>query len=394
MFWGSNVKVFSQEVRLSSVNLDRLTWVAGAYYSHQRIDETFITDFSDSLGFFTNTSYRQKADSISGFGQADYKVTDKLKLVLGGRYEHEKRELRDFSTRIIIPAAGVDTPTFLDGDRDQRLDKWSGKAEIDYQLRPAVLLYASASRGVKSGGFTAYNSPSSQGINAFKPETLYAYEAGFKADLTRKIRLNASGFYYDYRNQQVLGLLVDPAVGAVGKINNAPKSHIFGGEAELQYAPTSRLRLTQSLGYKNGKYLRYSDIDGASVRQDPVTGIYSGTFVSFRGRHLPFAEWSYQGSGSYTLPVGERYQLIAEGNYSYRDSTPNFLGPAFTIKRFWLADANLTFSPVNGAWSVGVYGRNIFGERYDLTRNYFLPDARVAQPGRPSSYGLRLGFNL
>lgn len=392
-FWGSKVDVFSQELRLSSVGTDRLTWVAGAYYSHQKIDETFITDFSDSLGFFTDTSYRQKADSISGFGQAEYKLDDKLKIIVGGRFEHEKRELRDFATQILIPAIGYSAPTFTGGDRDQKLDKWSGKAGLEYQLAPRILLYANASRGIKSGGFTVYNSPSAQEINAFKPETLYAYETGFKADLTRQVRLNASTFYYDYRNQQVLGLIVDPAVGAVGKINNAPRSRIFGGEAELEFAPTSRLRLTQSIGYKNGKYLRYSDVDGGTVVKDPVTGIYSASFVSFKGRHLPFANWSYQGSGSYTLPLGD-YQLVAEGNYSYRDSTPSFLGEAFTVRRFWLANANLTFSPQQGRWSVGVYGRNIFGEKYDLTRNYFLPNARIASPGRPASYGVRLGFNL
>ncbi len=389
-FWGSRIGVFSQELRLSSVAAGRLAWAAGAYYSRQTIGETFITDFTDSLGFFTDTSYRQKAHSISGFGQVEYKLTDRLTLIAGGRYEDEKRILRGFATRIILPTASF--PTFTGGDRDQKLDTWSGKAGVEYQLQPQLLLYASASRGVKSGGFTVYNSPSAREINAFDPETLYAYEAGFKAGIARGVRLNASGFYYDYRNQQVLGLIVDPAVGAVGKINNAPRSRIFGGEVEVELAPTSRLRITQSLGYKNGEYLRYDDVDASTVRL--VNGAYVADTVSFRGRHLPFAEWSYQGSGSYTLPLGGDYQLLAEGDYSYRDSTPNFLGPAFTIKRFWLANANLTFGPRDGAWSVGLYGRNIFGERYDLTRNYFLPAARIASPGRPASYGVRLGFSL
>ncbi len=392
-FWGSKVSVFSQELRLSSIGTGSFSWVAGAYYSHQKIDETFITDFTDSLGFFTDTSYRQKANSISGFGQAEYKLTDQLKLIAGVRYEHEKRELRGFATRIIIPPA-VDFPTFGDGNRDQKLDKWSGKVGLEYQVERHVLLYANASKGVKSGGFTVYNSPNAGQINAFKPETLYAYEAGFKSDLTRQLRLNGSVFYYDYRNQQVLGAIIDPDVGGIGRITNAPKSKIYGGELELEFAPTPRILFTQSLGYKKGEYVRYSDVDLTSVVQDPVTLQYSANFINFKGKQLPFANWSYQGSGSYTLPIGEDYQLLAEGNYSYRDSTPNFLGPVFTVKRFWLANANLTFSPKNGPWSIGVYGRNILGEKYDLTRNYFLPNAKVASPGRPSSYGVRLGLNF
>ncbi len=391
-FWGSKVGVFSQELRLSSLGTDKFTWVAGAYYSHQTLTETFITDFTDSLGFFTDTSYRQKANSISGFGQAEYKVTDQLTLIAGGRYEHEKRALRDFSTQIIIPPT-VDFPTFGDGNRDQKLNKWSGKVGLEYQVDRRVLLYANASKGVKSGGFTVYNSPNAGQIDAFKPETLYAYEVGFKSDPARQLRFNGSAFYYDYRDQQVLGAIIDPDVGAIGRITNAPKSKIYGGEIELDFAPTSRLRITQSLGYKKGEYVRYSDVDLTSVAKDPATGLYAASFIDFKGRQLPFANWSYQGSGSYTLPIGD-YQLVAEGNYSYRDTTPNFLGPAFTVGRFWLANANLTFSPQNGNWSVGVYGRNILGEKYDLTRNYFLPNAKIAAPGRPASYGVRLGFNF
>lgn len=390
-YWGSRVRVFSQELRLSSLGKAPLSWIAGAYYSNQKIDETFITDFSDSLGFFTNTSYRQTAESISGFGQAEYAVTDKLTLLLGGRYEDEKRELRGFSTQIIVPPAAPFS-TFTDGNRDQRLSKWSGKAGVEYKLSPSVLLYANASRGVKSGGFTAYNSPSSRQINAFKPEILYAYEVGAKTDVARQLRLNASAFYYDYRDQQVLGIIVDPAVGAVGKINNAAKSKIYGGEIEVELAPVPRFRVTQSIGFKRGEYVDYTDIDPTTARQ--VNGVYVADTVSFDGRELPFAKWSYQGSASYTFPLGADYGLEAQANYSFRDDLPSFLGPKYTLNETWLFNGTLTFAPNDGNWSIGVYGRNIFGEKYDLTRNYFLPNASIAAPGRPASYGVRASLHF
>ena len=391
-FWGSKVNVFSQELRLSSIGQGPLTWVAGAYYSDQKITENFVTDFSDSLGFFTDTSYRQRARSISGFGQAEYALSDRFKVILGGRYEHEKRKLRDFSTAIIIPALGVNNPTFTDGNRNQTLSKWSGKAGVEFRLTPEILLYANASRGIKSGGFTTYNSPQAAQINAFKPETLYAYEAGIKADIARTVRINASGFYYDYRNQQVLGVVVDQDVGAVGRITNAPKSKIYGGEVEVELAPAPRFRITQSVGFKNGEYVRYDDIDPTSVRQ--VNGVYVADTISLAGQKLPFANWSYQGSASYTLPVGENYGIEAQVNYSYRDRLPSFLGPKYTLAETWLANATLTLRPNSEKWSIGVYGRNIFGEKYDLTRNYFLPNASIASPGRPSSYGVRVGFDI
>jgi iron complex outermembrane receptor protein len=137
-FWHSRVSVFSQEVRLAPIHADRLTWVAGAYYSWQKIDELFRTDFTQSLGFITDTSYTQRAKSISGFGQAEYKLTDKLSLIGGLRYEHERRTLRDFATAI------GGTPTFTDGNRNQNLSEVTGKVGVEYHLTPAVLLYANA----------------------------------------------------------------------------------------------------------------------------------------------------------------------------------------------------------------------------------------------------------
>jgi outer membrane receptor protein involved in Fe transport len=390
-FWHSRVQVFSQEVRLAPVHADRLNWVVGGYYSWQKLQELFATDFTQSLGFFTDTSYTQRAQSISGFGQAEYKLTDKWTVIGGIRYEHERRTLRDFATDIVIPPA-YDQPTFTDGDRNQSTNKATGKVEVEYHLTPTTLLYTSASKGVKSGGFTTYNSPQADQIDSFKPETLYAYEVGFKTELARRLTLNGAGFYYDYHNQQVLGVVVDPQNGAIGRITNAPRSRIYGGELELAYTPFAGLKLTQSLGYKGGQYVRYTDIDSTSVHKD-ANGVYVGTGENFAGKRLPFTHWSYQGSADYTVPVGD-YAIEAQADYSYRDAQPSFLGPVFKVKGYWLANATLTFKPQEGNWYIGVYGRNLFNQHYDLVRNYFLPNADIAQPGRPVTYGVRLGFHI
>ncbi|WP_034158144.1 TonB-dependent receptor [Sphingomonas sp. ERG5] len=388
VFWGSKIDVFSQELRLSSLGDTRLGWVGGVYYSHQKLGEQFLTDFSQSLGFVTDTSYRQTADSISGFGQLNFKLTDVVSLVGGLRYEHETRKLRDFRTAI------NGTPTFTNGNRDATLDEVSGKAGIEIRPASGLLLYANASRGVKSGGFTVYNSPNANQIDAFKPEILYAYEVGFKADVARSVRINGSAFYYDYRDQQVLGVVINPQRGAIGRIVNAPKSEIYGGELEVEIVPVPRLHFTQSIGYKFGRYRDFFDVDAASVHVDPGSGLYVGNTIDKSGQRLPIANWSYQGSISYAFPIGDRYSLETQADYSFRDNLPSFLGSTFDLPDRWLANATITFRPNNGNWWVGAYGRNIFGEKYDLTRNYFLPNAKVAAPGRPASFGGRVGFNF
>jgi outer membrane receptor protein involved in Fe transport len=384
-FWGSDVDIYSQEVRLASKDPGPFNWVAGAYYSHQTLDESFLTDFTQSLGFITDTSYRQKVESLSGFGQVEYSLTPRLKAILGARYEHEERDLENFATKI----GGA--PLFTNGDRHTSLNEWSGKAGVEFQADDNVLLYANVSRGVKSGGFTVYNSPNADQINAFKPEVVWAYEAGFKGDLARNVRLNGSVFYYDYRDQQVLGVVINPTNGAIGRITNAPKSEIFGGELELQWTPFHGLQITQTAGFKKGYYKTFDDVDASTAVRNPVTGIWTAQTIDKSGQRLNFPRLSYGGTVSYTWAVGN-FDVQAATDYAYRDTATSFLGAEYTVDSYWLANANLTIQPKDGPWSLGLWGRNIFNEKYDVTRNYFLPSAKIGAAGRPATYGVRAGY--
>ena len=98
---------------------------------------------------------------------------------------------------------------------------------------------------------------------------------------------------------------------------------------------------------------------------------------------------------SYTWNIGA-YSLTAESNYSFHDTYSQFflLGSNdFTIPKYWLANANLSFSPASGApWTVTLWGRNIFDKPYDTTRNFFLPSSEVAAAGEPTTVGIRLTY--
>jgi iron complex outermembrane receptor protein len=65
----------------------------------------------------------------------------------------------------------------------------------------------------------------------------------------------------------------------------------------------------------------------------------------------------------------------------------------FTIPKYWLANANLSLSPASGGpWTVTLWGRNIFDKAYDVTRNFFLPSAEVAEAGEPTTVGIRVSY--
>lgn len=383
-FFGSNADVFSQELRLASTSGKVFNWVTGLYYSRENLKENFLSDFSNSLGLpIVKTSYSQNAETFALFGQADYKLTDRLKVVGGLRHENEDRQLRNYSTATVTGISFIPTT-----NKSTSFSEVTGKLGLEYQLQPSTLLYTSVSRGVKSGGFTAYNTTNVLQLEPFKPEELWAYEAGFKSDLTRTLRLNGAGFYYDYRKQQVLSAVWDPTYGPIGRIVNAPKSEIWGGELELLWEPVSGLKVSQYLGYKEGKY---KDFRGLDVAASTAAG--APVYVDYAGKELNFPKLSYGGLLSYAWNA-DGYKLRAETDYSYRDKYNSWLGKTYDLKSYWLVNARLVLAPNTHKenWSVTLYGRNILNEKYDQTRNFFLPGNNVAQAGLPATYGVQLSF--
>lgn len=377
-FFGSDVDVLSQELRLASDNDSNLTWVAGFYYSKQDLNERYFSDFIDIYGTYAQVTYDQKVASWSLFGQAEYAFTNQLKAILGLRYEEETRELEGFGSAFggstALPPTTVDT----------KMTPLTGKAALEFKPTDNLLLYGSISRGAKSGGFTTYNTGNRSGIEPFDPEILWAYEVGFKADPSRAVQVNGAAYYYDYNGQQVLSAVCG-ANGPVGRFTNAD-SKIYGAELEGVFRPAAGLRISQSLSYKKGEYTDFLDLDIGKCRQTPRVTAY----IDKSGEEIPFPAISYAGSISYDWTVSG-FAVTAEANYSYRDEYPSWLGVKYDVPDYWLANASVTVGPENANWSVTFWARNLFDQEYDLTRNFFT-SADIAQPGRPRTIGARLSL--
>ncbi|MCJ2184248.1 TonB-dependent receptor [Novosphingobium sp. 1949] len=379
-YFRSIVKVFAEEVQLRNSNPGPLTWVAGLYYSKQNLDEQYFSDFIDLYGTYARVTYAQKVESISGYGQAEYQIAPRLKATAGLRYEYEKRTLDGFGSAFggatALPPTTVDTS----------MKPLTGKVELQYEPSRDLMLYVSASKGVKSGGFTTYNTGSESGISPFAPEKLYAYEAGFKSEPFPWMRFNASAYYYDYRDQQVLSAIWSTTTNsAVGHFVNAPKSRVLGGEVELDLEPVKGLTINQYLGYTEGKYIEFYDLDVAASR-----AALAAVYTDKSHQAIPFPKLTWGGSVAYEVPAGD-YVVTPSASFSYRSKYPSWLGSTYDIGAYFVVNANLTLAPKDERWSVSVWGRNIFNEAYDLTRNFFT-SADIAQPARPVSYGVRFGI--
>ena len=376
-YFRSYLNVISEEARIASTGSGPLSWVGGVFYSDQRLYENFYSDLNDTYGGIALTNYQQNANSFGEFGQINYRFNDALKATLGAREDHETRELVNLSTGFIEPVV----PFTMGINHSITSNLPSGKFEVDYTPAAGTMFYESVSRGVKSGGFTAHNTTIAPEADPFEPEKLTAYEIGVKSDVTRTVRANAAVFYYRYIDQQILGKVLDEVSHSyIGKFVNAD-ARISGGEIELELRPFGGLSLAQYAGFAEGYYT------SQLLNSDTPP-------VNYDGRPESFPKWSYGGDASYVWNLGG-YELTAESNYSFHDTYSQFylLGSsAFTVPKYWLANANLSLAPAGGPWTVALWGRNIFNKDYDVTRNFFLPGTNVAQAGAPATFGVRFSY--
>ena len=157
---------------------------------------------------------------------------------------------------------------------------------------------------VKSGGFTAHNTTNAAAADPFEPEKLTAFEIGVKADIGRTLRFDAATFYYRYKDQQILGKVLDPISGSyIGRFVNAD-SRISGAEAELEWRPLAGVTVSQYVGYAEGYYTRALLDSGGN---------------DYDGRPESFPKWTYGGDLAYAWPLGD-YELTAESNHSFHDT--------------------------------------------------------------------------
>jgi len=390
VFFNTRANVLANELRLTSPSGRKLTWVGGIYYANQYLEDLYATGVSDLFGFDRRVQYSQTVNTISGFGQLNYKLTDRLTLIGGLRVEHESRDLDNF-TAFSLTNGIVTNPANTLAHRSTAFTEPTGKVEIDFNAMRNDMIYASISRGIKSGGFTAYNSNVVQvATEPFKPEKLWAYEIGNKFELpAARLRLNVSAFYYDYRDEQIQSAVVNPQTGLVGQIVNAPSSHLFGGEFDASWSPFRHLTLTQSVGWATGRFDSFSSVTSA-VR---VNGVYVGLLQNRNGETLPAPKLTMNGSASYSWELG-RYRLLTGIDYSFRSTYHSLFGTLYDVAGYTLVDANVTFSPVTNRWSISAFGQNILDKHYDVTRNFFEAGIPIALAGEPATWGVRASVNF
>jgi iron complex outermembrane recepter protein len=362
----SQTRSVSEELRVAGA-LDRFRWVAGAYYLNINADipttgiwlpvdgntPTILAANLEGFQFLDHYDLATKSSSL--FGQVEFDLTDRLTVISGVRLTREKKDF-DYRSDIFVQTSPDNPRVFQKGmliapvrsyESDSSKTLVTARAELDYKPWQHVLLYGSFNRGVKAGGFNAPFAGGSVISDAnipYKPEVLNAYEAGFKATMWGgAAQLNASAFYYDYRDYQAYQF-----IGLTSEVtNNNAKYH--GADLEFNVTPLHGLLLQL-----NGSYLHTIIYDVVSF------GLVGNKQASFAPRMqssgLARYEWPLFGGMA-------SVQATFSHSSSMYYSLTNF--DDMRAEPHTLFDGRMGYLLPNQSTQLSVFVDNITNKRYD-----------------------------
>ncbi len=370
---------FSQEVRLSGGVADgMLEYTVGGYYLHRsaeyRPHQVFIYQ---SASYDYRNDDRIKNDSIAGFANLAWHVSDAFNVIGGLRYTHEDKSfaLRRYTVDgDVVP--GYEQLNMITSE--YKKGTWDWSISGDYKITPDVMAYASVATGYRSGGNTPRPFAPDQAL-PFGPESITNYEIGLKNTLfDRKLRLNLAAFFSELKDIQFT-LLSCPEISTFptcAVVSNAGDGEVKGVEGELTFEPVDNFLIDASASYLDFKYTRVNPLAGTQIVR-----AYS-------------PEWKWSIGAQYEVDLGGAGSLTPRVDMSYTDEVYSSGTPRATarIAPYTLTNARLTWSSPDRDWDVALEVTNVTDKVYytsnaDLS---FIPVIGFAwnAPGRPREWAV------
>lgn len=351
----SETDQYSQELQLLSSFDGPWNFIVGLYYFDAEDFLSINADFG--IPFISESN--QDTESKAVFGEVYYDISDKLRATAGLRWTEDEKSFDSFNN--FNPAGIANGGTF---------ENLTPKVGLDYQFNENVFGYISISKGFKSGGFDIFGTGSS-----FDEEEVWAYEVGLKNTLLdNKLRLNLSGFYYDYSDLQVTQFPGD----GTQFISNAATAEIYGLEVDFELIANAWLSVDGGLSILDAEY---TDFVTADVL-DPA-----GPLVNLSGNQLIRApELSANIGVSFDLPLNDRFSSVLRIENAYVDDyyfTAFNRSPALQ-KSYSQTNAFLTFEAQDQSWKLSLFGKNLGDE--DIRSSAFEQPA-VGGYLAPRTYG-------
>lgn len=373
---------FYQELRLASRG-DAATatrrWVAGLTYTHDdyRMDSYYVSPFFVSTNGWRENRYKTGSQAI--FGELTQRLGERWEATAGLRYTHERK--RYSSTFTSNGFAGT-VPTHTQ-DGTLNFDLLTGRLALNYALSDDAVLYASAARGAKSGGFPNFtnNAPTGGRDEPYRESRSWSYEVGSKTSLLGgRAQLNAALFYNEVEDENLMAL--DSASFMFVPKPIGTRSH--GGELELGW------RLSRSLQLNASAALTRSRISEVSEEVAAFSGARHGNRVPGVAKYQYALSVDYRdGAGWLGLPQAA---LSASLAYQYVGRRAADVANHFDLAAYGLVNARAALEFDD--WEVYLFGENLGDKRPEYLGIYYGADAHTVTVGhgRVIGVGTRIRF--
>jgi outer membrane receptor protein involved in Fe transport len=382
-----------EELRFSSSDpSQRLTWVAGLYYSNQNthIQYHIAGDYDPvDMAFYGLTSRQrysipnptgnvsfldaQLVDTeLAGFGEANFAVTSKLKLTAGVRVSQVGLKFEQANWGQLSARPNPSAPfAFVQGEtKDTPV---TPKFGIQYQLTPNNMVYFNAAEGFRAGGVNVPLNPQvcSAGLALFGltvndipasygPDTVWSYEAGGKFRLLdNRLQLNVAAFQIDWSKIQV----TTSAQGCGQNWNqNGGTATSRGFDLQTEFRPTPNWSFNAQAGYTDAYYTE------AVLGPKPTTAGVAQAVTFNKGDPLGVPMWQMAVGARYdhdimNLPSYLRVDYQFQGAYNTGSSygTGNYV--PFSRSYPENDQVNIRAGVVWKNWDINAYANNLLGSR-------------------------------
>ncbi|HVW67330.1 MAG TPA: TonB-dependent receptor [Steroidobacteraceae bacterium] len=394
---------FSEEIRIASTGDGHLSWIAGAFYSHEVSayysygGATSLCSISTGgcaanpagITFFANNPYTE--NQYAGYGELTYKFSD-FTATVGGRYFTYHSEDQVY-TNGIFAATGNATP--VTGRTPGSSSGFTPKFNLSYKPDRDTTLYANIAEGFRNGGINIpipQNGPASClpylqaiGFNAepqtYAPDKVWSYELGEKSQLLGgRLTMNGDIYYNRWTNiqQQIpLGCSYEIEV-------NAGTAQTYGPELELA------LKLTDELTFElSGTYTK-ADINKPNPTFASV-GIVAGA------RILNVPQYTANTALTYRRSLGADTTITARVSNSVVGNTQDIAYTSYTLPAYDLVNVRLQLS--HGNVTYAIFGDNVTNTRAQITANntlesFNIPSLTRIAVNQPATFGAEVSVKF
>ena len=380
----NKVNVWTQEFRLSSGKEENsnFSWLVGLFGFVKEDPVKQGTYFGENGDLYGSAPYstlittnRGKSNGIALFGQGEYRLTERLDLTIGLRYDREHRELTGGGEFLM---EGMD-PIVIQADTTGKVDfsALSPKAVLSYNFPNEQLLFLSYSRGFRAGGLSQVTGdPSQPALLGYEPEFSNNFELGLKNELLNKrLRWNLSAFYTTVRDIQVPQLTLPEAFVIT---RNEGELTSMGIESELTALIGKNFMLTWNGGVVDAEFKELliageQDNESLTGNKQLFTPAFTSNLIVQYNK---------------TLDNSRDIQLLARAEWLWLGTTYFDLQNTLRQDPYHLVNARLGLQ--KGPIGLALWARNILDTRYvDYAYNF-----GAAHLGDPANYGIsvRLDF--